>query len=148
MERLGYGTHLTVDAYQAQQVGIATQQSMQKLLALLARTIENSCDEEFLEAVVVTDGGLSAARLCSESQLFIHLFPEAEALSFRVFTRRNATLSPLVEMLRKHFRTGRFESHISSVSKLAAHDKSEVEAMLQGDRRYALARFETMNSGR
>src|SRR5690554_2984760 len=106
MERLGYGTHLTVDAYQAQQVGTANEQSTQELLAHLARTIESSCDEEFLEAIVMTDGGLSAARLCSESQLFIHLFPAAEALSFRVFTRRNATLSPLVEMLREHFKTG------------------------------------------
>ena len=147
MERLGYGTHLTVDAFQAQRESLADETAVRQLLVELASVMESNCGEDFLEQVVRVDDGYSVARLCSESQLFIHLFPQSETLSCRVFTRRNASLGPVVDKLREHFQTGRFQSHLSSVSKVADHSEDAVRRMLQGDRRYSQARFDAVING-
>lgn len=147
MERLGYGTHLTVAAIHTQQTDALDENALLSLLAHLAASIELGCDVEFLEVAIASETGPSAARLCSESQFFIHLFPTEDSFSFRVFTRRNAGLSRVVEVLRERFGTGRFESHISSVSKLVEHDAEAVKAMLLGDRSYARARFIAVGSG-
>lgn len=147
MERLGYGTHLTVEAFQAQQDLLKDESAVRRLLIDLAAVMETNCVEEFLEELVHAEDGFSVARLCSESQLFIHLFPDLGILSCRVFTRRKANLTPIVETLREHFRTGRFESHVSSVSKLAESESGALKAMLQGDRRYARARFDAVSNG-
>src|SRR5690625_3107742 len=135
METLGYGTHLTVDVFQADLSSFTGPERALELLRRLAVSIEG-CTEGQLEVSATAPDGSSAAALCSESQLFLHVFPGRAVASLRIFTRLDSELAAVVETIRQEFRTGRTDSHISMVGKIVPHDPPLVEKVLLGDRGY------------
>lgn len=146
VEHLGYGTHLTVDVYQAAGHRLEDPEVMLELLGELAREIETGQDGQVTAQFQDIDGS-SAALVCPESQFYLHFFPEARLAHFRVFTRRDVGLSALMARFRHHLHTGRFESQLSTVSKLADHNEEHARQILAGDRSYTRARFEVLHSG-
>lgn len=146
METLGYGTHLTVDVSQADLSEFASPVEALSLLRQLALAIEG-CTDGLLEVPLSAADGSSAAILCSESQLFMHVFPDRSTASLRIFTRLDSALAAVVETIRKTLRTGRTDSHISMVSRLVPNDAEVVGKVLAGDRGYTLARLEAISSG-
>lgn len=146
MEYLGYGTQLTVDIYQAAGHRLLDTKVMLELLDDLASEIETG-DEGRLSAEYSDTDGSSAALLCSESQFYLHFFPDSLMAHFRVFTRRDVGLSPLMARFRSHLESSRFDGQISTVSKIARHDEQHVKRVLAGDRSYARARFEALKIG-
>lgn len=145
VEYLGYGTHLTVDVYQAAGHRLEDPEVMLELLGELAQEIETG-QEARVSAQFEEQDGSSAALVCSESQFYLHFFPEARVAHFRVFTRRDVGLSALMARFRHHLHSGRFESQLSTVSKLADHNEEHARQILAGDRSYARARFKALQS--
>ncbi|HLR47183.1 MAG TPA: S-adenosylmethionine decarboxylase [Deinococcales bacterium] len=143
METLGYGTHLTVDVFQADLSEFVAPEQVLELLRELAASIESGANE-VLEVPVVAADGSSVAVLGSESQLFMHVFPGKSTASLRIFTRLDSTLAAVIETIREKFRTGRTESHVSMVSKVVPRERQLVETVLRGDRGYVLARLEAI----
>src|SRR5690554_4567671 len=128
MESLGYGTQFTVDGFQAAQKHLAEPETLQQLLQLIADQLE-PCNVNPLEAMVVNTDGVSAALLSCESQLLLHAFPAARAVTLQVFTRRDLPLSGLMSLMRERLSAGRFESHLGNVSKVAPTVRVELERM-------------------
>lgn len=144
MESLGYGTHVTVDAFEAAETRLLEEGQSTALLQSLVRELEND-DSEQLSVVLNTSDGSSVGLLQGESQLFMHVFPAERRVNLRLFTRRDVPVSPMLLSLRQRFATSRFESHISGVSKLAGFSDESVRQVLMGDRSYARSRFQYLS---
>lgn len=146
MEKLGYGTQLTVHATQAARDKLLDSDQMVGLLQKLADEVDRSPDRRTVVRVDADDG-VSGVVLGSESQFYVHMFPESGTVLLRIFTRKDVSLSPLVTLFRQHFETGRFDGHISGVGKIAGTDEKELATVLAGDRTYVRARVEAMAGG-
>lgn len=145
MENLGYGTHFTVDGFQTGG-SVAPAGAAAGFLRAVADYLEPSASEPFQVSVAAEDGE-SAALLSSETQLLLHLFPELRSVSLQVFTRRDVSLTKLMQLLEQSFAAGRFESHLGNVARAAPRDRNDLQQMVQGDRAYARARLVTARSG-
>lgn len=145
MENLGYGTHFTVDGFQTGRTLTEAGAAGDFLLAV-AGHLEPSGSDPFQVSVAAEDGE-SAALLNSETQLLLHLFPELRSVSLQVFTRRDVSLTKLMQLLEQSFAAGRFESHLGNVARAAPQDRNDLQRMVQGDRAYARARLVTARSG-
>ncbi len=140
MESLGYGTYLTVTGFQASAEALADRDKVPALLHRLASELEP--DKIVInELTASNEDGMSAALLCVETQLAIHVFPGLCQLSLHVFTRRDVPHSLLYQLLKDDFLVGRVESHLSNVGRVAPESKEELQRMLMGDRDYARARL-------
>ncbi len=146
MESLGYGTHVTVDAFEAAEPKLLVEGQPISLLQLLMQELEGGSSEQLAVEFPTADGS-SAGLLQGETQLFLHVFPAERRVSMRLFTRRDVPVSPLLLLLRQQFATSRFESHMSSVSKLVDANESAVKELLAGDRAFALSRFQYLSRG-
>lgn len=147
MEKLGYGTQLTVHATQAPRDRLLESEQMVGLLQKLADEVDRSPDKRTV-VWIDSEDGTSGVILGSESQFYIHMFPDSGTVLLRVFTRKDVPLSPLVTLFRQHFETGRFDGHISGVGKIAGTDEQELAVVLAGDRTYVRAHVEAMAGGR
>jgi len=146
MESLGYGTHVTLDAFEAATVQSQADGQVTDLLRSLVNHLESEDTGQLTVDLAAADG-VSAALLQGESQLFIHLFPADRRVSLRLFTRRDVPVSPLLLAFRQRWNTSRFESHISSISKVVEFNEAAMRTMLEGDRSYARARFAYLHRG-
>jgi S-adenosylmethionine/arginine decarboxylase-like enzyme len=146
MENLGYGTHFTVDGFQADDAALTAEGAALNFLKDVAAYLEPGEGNSF-QAVAQGSNGESAALIVSESQLLLHAFPDLRSVSLQVFTRRDVSLTQLMTLLEQAFDAGRFESHLGNVARTAPTDKDELERMVQGDRAYARARLTGLRSG-
>lgn len=94
MEKLGYGTQLTVHATQAPRDRLLESEQMVGLLQKLADEVDRSPDKRTVVRIDSEDG-TSGVILGSESQFYIHMFPDSGTVLLRVFTRKDVPLSPL-----------------------------------------------------
>jgi hypothetical protein len=139
MENLGYGTHFTVDGFQAGSDELGSEGAALAFVRSVAGDLERDNVSPF-QIVVTEDDGESAALVSNESQLLLHVFPQLRSLSLQVFTRREVSLSSLMTLLKQEFSAGRFESHLGNVARTAPTSERELQRLVQGDRAYARAR--------
>lgn len=140
MENLGYGSRFTVDGFLASERLLADGGVLKRLVTRLAGNLE-PCSDRGHEATLDEADGVSVAAICAESQIVLHAFPAARALNLHLFTRRDVPLTALLGLLGEELEAGRYESHLSSVGRIAPADDGELARMLAGDRGYARARL-------
>src|SRR5690625_7619698 len=113
MESLGYGTHVTLDAFEAATVQSQADGQVTDLLRSLVNHLESEDTGQLTVDLAAADG-VSAALLQGESQLFIHLFPADRRVSLRLLTRRDVPVSPLLIEFRQRMITIWYAIHLSS----------------------------------
>jgi S-adenosylmethionine/arginine decarboxylase-like enzyme len=146
MDDLGYGTHFTVDGFQAGGAALTREGAALDFLRSVAEYLEPS-NLNPVTAQLPEPDGESAALISNESQLLLHVFPELRSLSLQVFTRREVSLAQLMTLLEQDFAAGRFESHLGNVARIAPTSEDDLERMVRGDRAYARARLTGMHGG-
>lgn len=144
MERLGFGSHIIIDGFQAGTQALQDETHCCELLIRLAEQLEptpSTLPVSFKREEVATPG-ISAGLVRAETQLALHTFSAQYALCLDVFSRRNVEVTYLLTELQESFQVGRVESHQISRAKIFPKDHSALLTRLQGDRLYVAARFD------
>ncbi len=142
MELLGYGSHITVEGFQASETSLADNELVKAVVQDLASMLEPRSMRQ-ASAELSAENGSSAAEHRGETQISLHTFVSARAWQMRLFTRRDFPVTEVFGLLRERFGTGRFESRLTAVGKVAPVDNAGLARILAGDRGYAWARLET-----
>lgn len=143
METLGYGTHLLLDGFKADERALADEAAVRAAVLALAQALEpRHAPDVLLEHLDGPLGGHSAAALLAESHLTLHTFPAAQRLSASVFSRHGLDVKALSELLSRHCGARRFESHLKNHGRTMAKGLERRRRTLLGDRQYAALRLQ------
>ena len=141
-ETLGYGTHLIIDGFSADEPPLSSEDAV---TAFLLETVDLLEPGKKVQPAVypVADlpSGVSAALRLAESHAALHTFDEACTLSLWVFTRHGLELGGLTKRLTATFGVRRFESHLGNHSKTMPADPEQRKRSLLGDRSYTATRL-------
>ncbi len=145
METLGYGSHLILDGFKADAGALLDEAKLRTLLEALAEALEpRMTPKVLLERLDGPQGGWSGAVLQAESHVTLHTFPELQAVTLSVFSRRGLDVRRLSEALEAHLGIRRFESHLKNHSRTLAKDPARQRRTLLGDRQYAAVRLQDL----
>ncbi|MEJ2666956.1 MAG: S-adenosylmethionine decarboxylase [Deinococcales bacterium] len=143
VDPLGYGTHLILDGFRADDVLLTDAASVESVLADLGELMNETGSVSRVTVLASPDAreGLSGALVAAESQLCIHTFAPLHKLSLEAFSSRSLPADAVKRVFVERFRVGRVECRIHGRGRLLPRAQEPLELALRGERDYVRLRL-------